>query len=237
MVKFAPEHIRFMFRHFGESRTLSHNIRLATLLSFVAGLVNVSGFLATHRLTSNVTGHFAFFMEEVVRFDWGTALLYLLLVLFFLLGAFASAFLMELMSTRSTRLIYVVPIVIESAMLLLVFGLSQWNTGHYPDVLASMLLFAMGMQNALVTKISGAVVRTTHLTGLFTDLGIELSELLFYKQPEQRHKLTRSIVLRITIILSFFAGGVLGGLAYTYIGLQVLAGAAALLLLGLLSDY
>ena len=31
----------------------------------------------------------------------------------------------------------------------------------------------MGMQNSLVTRLSGAVVRTTHLTGVVTDLGIE----------------------------------------------------------------
>lgn len=45
------------------------------------------------------------------------------------------------------------------------------------NIIAFYLLFAMGLQNALVTKISNATVRTTHLTGLFTDLGIELSQL------------------------------------------------------------
>ena len=53
-----------MFRHKGESRTLKHNLRIASLLSFVAGIVNVAGFLSVQRLTTNVTGHFAFFVEE-----------------------------------------------------------------------------------------------------------------------------------------------------------------------------
>jgi uncharacterized membrane protein YoaK (UPF0700 family) len=47
------------------------------------------------------------------------------------------------------------------------------------------MLFAMGMQNAMVTKISQSIVRTTHLTGLFTDLGIELSQLFFYKKIDE----------------------------------------------------
>ncbi len=50
-----------MFRHKGKNRTFAHNLRLATLLSFVAGLVNITGVLAVKTLTTNVTGHFAFF--------------------------------------------------------------------------------------------------------------------------------------------------------------------------------
>jgi uncharacterized membrane protein YoaK (UPF0700 family) len=57
-----------MFRHQGKTRTLSHNLKIASLLSFVAGLVNVVGFFAVKRLTTNVTGHFAFFMDEIFRF-------------------------------------------------------------------------------------------------------------------------------------------------------------------------
>jgi len=49
-----------MFRHQGKTRTLNHNLKIASLLSFVAGMVNVAGFLAVQRLTTNVTGHFAF---------------------------------------------------------------------------------------------------------------------------------------------------------------------------------
>lgn len=50
---------------------------------------------------------------------------------------------------------------------------------------AFFMLFAMGIQNSLVTNISKSTVRTTHLTGLFTDLGIELSQLFFYKNPRK----------------------------------------------------
>jgi uncharacterized membrane protein YoaK (UPF0700 family) len=127
-----------MFRHKGKSRTLEHNLKIATLLSFVAGVVNIVGFLAVQKLTTNVTGHFAFFGDN------------------FILAA--------------------------------------------PNVLAYLLLFAMGLQNSLVTSISNATVRTTHLTGLFTDLGIELSQLFFYKLKQQRERLISSIKLRFTII-------------------------------------
>jgi uncharacterized membrane protein YoaK (UPF0700 family) len=80
----------------------------------------------------------------------------------------------------------------------------------------------MGLQNALVTKISKSTVRTTHLTGLFTDLGIELSQLIFYRGPAESRKLSRSIYLRMTIILFFFLGCVMGGFLYHAYGLKAL---------------
>jgi uncharacterized membrane protein YoaK (UPF0700 family) len=115
-----------------------------------------------------------------------------------------------------------------------VFGQNAIAT-HY-DIIAFTLLFAMGFQNSLVTRISGAIVRTTHLTGLFTDLGIELSQLFFYKTKEQNEKLTSTIRLRLRIILFFFIGGVLGGVFYSNWSLYVLFIPATVLLIGLYYD-
>ena len=94
----------------------------------------------------------------------------------------------------------------------------------------------MGLQNSLVTSISNASVRTTHLTGLFTDLGIELSQLFFYKEKEQNDKLISSIKLRLTIISFFFIGGIVGGILYAKFKLHSLFFAASALVLGLIYD-
>lgn len=225
-----------MFRHQGTARTLSHNLRIASLLSFVAGLVNVAGFLAVQQLTTNVTGHFAFFIDEMFKLNFAKGLHYLLYTLFFFLGSFFSSFLIELVSKISERQIYRIPILIESIILFSValFGIDLIEKS--PNVLAYSLLFAMGLQNSLVTTISNATVRTTHLTGLFTDLGIELSQLFFYKLQEQKEKLYASIKLRVTIIGFFFFGGIVGGVFYTNMQLSVLVLAGVLLLLGLVYD-
>lgn len=225
-----------MFTHKGKTRTLVHNLRIASLLSFVAGLVNVAGFLAVQKLTTNVTGHFAFFVDEVFKQNFWGGLNYFLYILFFFLGSFFSSFSIELVTKINDRLIYRIPVIIESLILILTAVFGKEMIIHAPNMLAYALLFAMGLQNSLVTTISNATVRTTHLTGLFTDLGIELSQLFFYKKQEQKQKLYSSVKLRLTIISFFFFGGLFGGIVYTAINLYVLAVAALLLLIGLIYD-
>ena len=106
-----------MFRHQGKTRTLIHNLRIASLLSFVAGIVNVAGFLAVQRLTTNVTGNFAFFVDELFKLDFWNGFVYFLYIFFFFLGSFVSSYLIELISQKTERYIYVFPISIEILIL------------------------------------------------------------------------------------------------------------------------
>lgn len=225
-----------MFKHHGKTRTLSHNLRIASLLSFVAGIVNVAGFLAVQKLTTNVTGHFAFFVDEIFKLNFWNGFVYFLYIFFFFLGSFVSNYLVELISQKTERNIYVFPASIE-ILILFSLGILGGNLiPENPDIIACSLLFAMGLQNSLVTKISNATVRTTHLTGLFTDLGIELSQLFFYKETEMKQKLYSSIKLRLTIISFFFIGGIIGGIFYVKIKLKVLFIAGIALVFGLIYD-
>jgi uncharacterized membrane protein YoaK (UPF0700 family) len=225
-----------MFRHKGKTRTLKHNLRIASLLSFVAGIVNVAGFLAVQRLTTNVTGHFAFFVDEIFKLNFWQGFIYFLYIFFFFLGSFVSNLIIEIISKSSDRLIYVIPTIIESLILFFLAVFGQFLISQNPNLLVCSLLFAMGLQNSLVTTISNATVRTTHLTGLFTDLGIELSQLFFYKQKDQKDKLYSSIKLRLTIITFFFLGGLIGGILYSTLKLYVLAIAATVLIIGIIYD-
>ena len=225
-----------MFRHLGKTRTLKHNLQIASLLSFVAGIVNVAGFLSVQQLTTNVTGHFAFFVDEVFKLDFWKGFVYFLYILFFFLGSFVSNFLVEMVAKKNQKQIYIIPTLIESIILFTVAFAGEPLINKHPDLIAYSLLFAMGLQNSLVTTISNATVRTTHLTGLFTDLGIELSQLFFYRKRESQIKLLSSIKLRLTIITFFFIGGIISGVFYSNITLYVLAIAGTVLIAGLVYD-
>lgn len=228
-----------MFRHKGKYRTFAQDLRLAILLSFVAGLVNVTGVLALKTLTTNVTGHFAFFAEEIMRHDYATAITFLLFTIFFLLGSFLSSFLQEFISLKKPNWSHILPINIEMIILISVgfFGNNEGIFTLNGKLTAFFMLLAMGIQNSLVTNISRSTVRTTHLTGLFTDLGIELSQLFFYEKPEEVKKLKTNIFLRLSIIFFFFMGCFLGGIMYQMLEMKTLFVAAFVLLVAQWYDY
>jgi len=115
-------------------------------------------------------------------------------------------------------------LVLES-LALIVFGLFGAAISSFASVflpLTVMLLcFMMGLQNAVITKISHAEIRTTHITGLVTDLGIELGKLLYINrsktaalgQPHVRANRQR-LRLQALLITCFFGGGLVGALGF-----------------------
>lgn len=228
-----------MFRHKGKYRTFSHDLRLAILLSFVAGLVNITGILALKTLTTNVTGHFAFFAEEIMRHDYATAITFFLFTIFFLLGSFLSSFLQEFISLKNPDWSHILPIILEMVILIAVgfFGSTSGLFTLDGKLTAFFMLLAMGIQNSLVTNISRSTVRTTHLTGFFTDLGIELSQLFFYKKLEEVKKLKTKIFLRLSIITFFFLGCFFGGIIYQLLEIKTLFVAAFVLLIAQWYDF
>lgn len=225
-----------MFTHQGDTRTFEHNLKIAALLSFVAGVVNVVGFISVHVLTTNVTGHFAFFADDMLRLNIRGGFIFFLYIFTFFMGSFVSNVLVETMYKKIGKHTFIIPIALEITVLLTLSFAGDYFYKAQPHAIALCLLFIMGLQNSLVTKISNAVVRTTHLTGLFTDLGIETSQLFFYTSGEQRKKLSRTIGLRLRIIVFFFTGGVLGGLLYAKIGFYSLLIPSAILSGGLIYD-
>lgn len=223
-----------MFRHTGTRRTYKHNLRLASILSFIAGIVNICGVLSINVLTTNVTGHFAYFSEELFNKNYSNALSFLLYILFFLLGAFVSNVFIEITSRIKPEISHTIPMVFEALILSYIGYFVHATPGNV--FIACALLFAMGIQNSLVTQISEYKVRTTHLTGLFTDLGIELSQLFFYRKRNETKKLTRSIYLRLTIIAFFFIGCVIGGFLFSRYNLGTLLFASGFLIIALYYD-
>jgi uncharacterized membrane protein YoaK (UPF0700 family) len=225
-----------MFRHTGQHRTYQHNIRLAALLCLTAGFVNVAGFLAFSVLTTNVTGHVALFAEKLVQGDFATARVVGLWMFMFLFGAFLASLIVNNIF-HDKQYSYVIPILAEVAILMFVasYGYNFNRTVAETEFFAGSLLFAMGMQNALVSVVSGSVVRTTHLTGMFTDLGIELAALIRHTGIGKK-ELIDKISLRLIIIFFFFFGGILGGYLFGVLKYHTFFIPAAILVVALLYD-
>lgn len=218
-------------------RTPQADLKLGTVLAFVAGAANAGGFLAVGQYTSHMTGMLSSLADNLVLGQFVLVGAGLASVLAFLFGAMSTAWLVNWGMRRQLRSAYGLPLLIE-AVLLLVFGLfgaamSLWHTVILP-VTVVLLCFIMGLQNAVITKISQARIRTTHVTGLVTDLGIELGKLLYVnRHPDMQPVRADRERLRVhaQLVLSFLSGGVAGALGFKHLGYVSTVPLALMLLL------
>lgn len=212
--------------------------RLAVSLSWVGGFVNVITFLECQQLfTSHLTGAVTLLGIDAVEGKWAAVGLLLEICLAFALGAASSSALSETARRRRWPSRYVVPVALEAGLLALMCLLLvlQWGVPRLPVGLAA---FAMGLQNATITQISGAVVRSTHITGVVTDLSLESVQAWFWwRDPTRRERPGRParfwqastwpprlarLLLLAGILGSFVAGVVTGTLGHELLPRYVL---------------
>ena len=162
-------------------RTTAANRRLGVLLAFVAGAMNAGGFLLLHRYTSHMTGIVSGLADDLALGAYDLVVTGLLLVLSFVFGAVTTALLANGARRREWRGEYA-PCLAFEGLLLLVFATVMHRWGDSAGAVAAsmaLLCFVMGLQNAMVTKVSRAEIRTTHVTGILTDIGIEVGRWLY----------------------------------------------------------
>jgi uncharacterized membrane protein YoaK (UPF0700 family) len=221
-------------------RTARQNSQLGVALAFVAGAVNAGAFLAVRQYTSHMTGIVSSMADAVTLGNRVVFLNGLGALSAFVAGAATTAVLVNAARRRGLSSAYALPLLLE-AVLLLVFGLvgAQLDQVHTGVVSATvgLLCFLMGLQNALITKISRAEIRTTHVTGIVTDIGIELGKLLYVNRRAglvaERVVADRGRLRLLSLLLGgFFAGGVLGAAGFQSLG-YIATVPLALVLVGL----
>ena len=205
-------------------RTPQNNLRLGATLTFVAGATNAGGFLAVGQYTSHMTGVVSSVADNLVLGQIGLVLAALASLIAFMGGAVTTAWMVNWSLRRKLRSAYGRPLLIEAA-LLLIFGLFgaaiNFFSGLFVPLTVLVLCFIMGLQNAVITKISNAEIRTTHVTGLVTDLGIEIGKLLYINRLTDAPLVIanqRKLRIHAILILSFFAGGLAGAIGFKTIG-------------------
>ncbi len=193
----------------------------AWLLAFVAGIVNVVGLLGfQHQAITHLTGNTSLLAEAIARFDMSAILHFLSLIGAFVAGTAVSGFIIQ-DSTLQLGRRYGVALLLVSLLLFISAPLLSHNNifGMYASACAC------GLQNAMVSTYSGAVVRTTHLSGMFTDLGIFIGHALRGIPIDSKR-----LRLCVVVITGFLFGGIAGTFAFnalSYAALFIPAGLTA----------
>lgn len=204
-----------MFQVQNFSRFTTRNLLIWCVLAFQAGTINTGGFLACHRFVTHTTGFATMFGTDFAQGEWLSAFGMLSVPLFFLAGAMFSAFFVDrrMMKNLFPRYSLIMGTLTGLGAFVVVLGVSG-SFGVFGEpltlsrdyALLALLGLMSGLQNAVITSASGSVVRTTHLTGITTDLGIGLVRLLSQTHDQSRETEVHAARMRIGIITSFAFG-------------------------------
>lgn len=218
----------------GPERTPTNNRNLAAGLAFTAGMLNSVGFLAVALYTSHMTGLTATLADQLVLGDFFVAFLAAMGIGSFVIGAAMCALIFNWGRRRQIPSRFAIILVIEALAMLLVGLMAQtitdWGWGW---AVVAVLCWTMGLQNAVITKITGATIRTTHITGMVTDVGIELGKWAYRNKPNDPNPVVPNkpqIRLHMVIITAFFLGGIGGAVTALAIGYYTVIPAATILL-------
>ncbi|QKJ86699.1 DUF1275 domain-containing protein [Paramixta manurensis] len=219
-----------------DARTFNTDSRLAASLAFVAGALNTAAFEAVGFFSANMTGNVSSLSDHLARVNLHGGLFFFEIVCLFILGSTFSAVLINHGRRRQLRSVYAINILIE-ALLLVALGLIEvaLPLAAPGTLLILSLSFLMGLQNAVVTRISNARVRTTHVSGTSTDIGIELAMLFDIvrrkESPKDAPIYLQRLMLHCSTVLSFLAGGIVGIWLYRAMGYAFLLVMGGILLL------
>ena len=228
-------------------RSIKANYQLGALLAFVAGAINAGGFLAVNRYTSHMSGIISSIGDDLALGNLMPVVVGAVLLCSFICGAATTALLINWGKRRQIRSQYALPLLLE-AFILLVFGFLGSYLSSYIQLtipaIVFLLCFVMGLQNAIVTKMSHAEIRTTHMTGVVTDIGIEIGRMLYWNKSELANKYhyvqfnNLKLKLHLLILGMFMTGALIGAITFKRVGfISVLPISIVLILISLSQIY
>lgn len=208
----------------GKRRTIESNKTLGHSLAFIAGAINAGGFMVVGQYTSHMTGIISLAADRIALNQWASSVAMLFYIFCFICGAATTTILIIWGRNHHLHSRYALPFAME-ALLLIIFGIVNsgyiFSEHYHLSYIIALLCFLMGLQNAVITKITDTTIRTTHITGMSTDIGIEIGRIIYSvlgnKLPRVQYN-KEKIILHLSIVSLFLIGGVTGAYGFKYIG-------------------
>lgn len=178
------------------------------LLSFVSGWVNAVGILGLHQTLTHMTGNLSNLSLKATSGDFAAAANLAAVMTSFIMGAAVSGMIIR-KSVLSFGRRYGVVLMIESAALCVAAQCLR----HKPFLGECLAAAAFGLQNAMAALFSASIIRTTHMTGIATDLGFQLGHALVGIPVDKR-----MVLMYAALFMSFFLGGAASAMVYPRLG-------------------
>jgi uncharacterized membrane protein YoaK (UPF0700 family) len=189
----------------------------ALSLAGLAGFINVVVLGFFHVPVSHMSGAVSRLSIDIATRNLADLRVVASIVGGFLVGAMVSGMVIGGRKLRPGRR-YGVALLIEGGVLALAVALLRGGNTLGVTLAAT----ACGIQNAMASSYYGLVIRTTHVTGIVTDLGVMLGHWIRHRRVP-----AWKLLLMLSILTGFFAGGLAGAMAFAWLGVTALALASA----------
>jgi uncharacterized membrane protein YoaK (UPF0700 family) len=214
-------------------RAAASDRALATILAGIAGCANAGGFILLGSYTSHMTGYLSQVADNIVLHNFVLLGQSLLAIALFVAGAASSAITINWARQHRPQRQYSLPIGLQGGLFLAMaaVGAANLDADLARSIGLALMCFIMGFQNATITKISYARIRTTHATGMITDVGIELGRALYGRVFRAEISADRTkLAILLQLLAMFLIGGIVGAVGYSLFGFAFSLPLAAVLL-------
>ena len=183
----------------------------AFFLAVNAGIINVLGLVTVlHQSVSHMIGNVSVLAMSLVHWQPESILYLLLVTVCYVIGSFYSGVILGNSHFRLGRR-YGLPLTLVAFFIFLCW----FFLPYFPRYALLWACVAMGVQNAMVSHYKGTIIRTTHLSGVLTDLGLTLGFRVRGLVVERRR-----VVLDLLILHGFLIGGLCASWMYPYLKLN-----------------
>ena len=177
-------------------------------MACIAGSMNAIGVLSfENHAISHLTGISTLLGVSLSGLHWVDSIHLLGIIFAFVFGAVLAGAIVGSVALQLGRH-YSFALILESLLILGALAALTHDSAMGPYLMS----VACGLQNGMVSAYSGTVVRTTHVTGLFTDLGTMMGAAL------RGHPVnSRRVILYLLLIVGFILGGIIASVLFAYV--------------------
>jgi uncharacterized membrane protein YoaK (UPF0700 family) len=190
-----------------EARTRSFRTKMsyAFVYPFSSGIVIYGGLMTFSAVLTNVTGLLPQIAVDLYEGDLQTAGSIFLWLFAFFFGGFFAGWCVEREKLLKWRYLHLIPL-LTVALLFTMVGLSgKSSETFHPVIFPVMILFAIGVQNAMVSLTTSSLIKASQMTGVVNELGVDIAEI-FHSDGEKRRLIQREALLRVIVMSSFLLG-------------------------------
>ncbi len=199
-----------LLRDLPKTRRQSFRVKMffAFIYPFSSGIVIYAGLMTFSVVVTNITGLLPQIAQDLYQGRLNTAGSIFLWLFAFFMGGFFAGFCVEREKLNKSRYLHLLPLMVVSFIFARVAYAPSESTTLHPVIFPAMVLFSIGIQNAMVSLTTSSLIKASQITGVVNELGVDIAEL-FHSEGEKRRIIQREASLRLIIMVSFLGGAML----------------------------